>query len=279
MSGQTILSIVNHTPDRDLAAAIAASQSANAHLSVMALGVAPGMPVADIASAGTLATVWLETRQAEEEALAKRVERIEQQLAAADVAGDVVGACAELGRIASDVGARGRYADVVILGADLRADPVIGSTVVDAALFESGAPVLIVPRNATASLSPKRVILAWNSTYEAARAARAAVAVLSGVEEIRVAMVDPEASSFGSGDEPGADIAAYLARKGFAVTVDRLPSLGLSAEAVLTRHASDVAADLLVMGAYGHSRLRQRMFGGVTRSLLEDAPLPILMAR
>jgi nucleotide-binding universal stress UspA family protein len=279
MSRQTILSIVNASPDRDLAEAIIASRSAKAHLSVLALAVAPGMPVADIASAGTLATVWLETRQAEEQALAKRVEWIEQQIAAADIAGDVNGVCVELGRIAGEVGTRGRYADVVMLGADLREDTGIGSTIVDAALFESGAPILVAPRGSTPSLSPRRIVIAWNSTYESARAARAAVAVLSGVEEIRVAMVDPDASSFGSGDEPGADIAAFLARKGISVTVDRLPGLGLAAEGVLARHASDASADMIVMGAYGHSRLRERLFGGVTRSMLHEPPLPILMAR
>jgi nucleotide-binding universal stress UspA family protein len=279
MSKQTILSVVSHTPDRDIAAAIAASQAAGAHLSVLAVGIAPGMPVADIASAGTLATVWLETRQAEEQALAQRVEQIEQQLASANVSGDVTSICLEPGRIATEVGIRGRYADVVMLGADLRADSTLGATVVEAALFESGAPILVAPRGTTPSLSPRRIVLAWNSTYESARAARAAVSVLSGIGEIRVAMVDPDASSFGSGDEPGADIAAFLARKGISVTVDRLPGLGLAAEGVLARHASDVSADMLVMGAYGHSRLRQRMFGGVTRSMLHEPPLPILMAR
>jgi nucleotide-binding universal stress UspA family protein len=279
MSKQTILSVVSHTPDRDIAAAIAASLAAGAHLSVLAVGIAPGMPVADIASAGTLATVWLETRQAEEQALAQRVEQIEQQLASANVSGDVTSICLEPGRIATEVGIRGRYADVVMLGADLRADSTIGVTVVEAALFESGAPILVAPRGSMPSLSPRRIVLAWNSTYESARAARAAVSVLSGIEEIRVAMVDPDASSFGSGDEPGADIAAFLARKGISVTVDRLPGLGLAAEGVLARHASDVSADMLVMGAYGHSRLRQRMFGGVTRSMLHEPPLPILMAR
>ncbi|WP_353833965.1 universal stress protein [Mesorhizobium sp.] len=86
-------------------------------------------------------------------------------------------------------------------------------------------------------------------------------------------------TSTATGAEPGADVAAYLARHGVNVTVDRLPSLDHSVVDVLRRHALDIAADLMVMGAYGHSRLRERIFGGVTVSMLEDPSMPILMAR
>jgi len=92
-------------------------------------------------------------------------------------------------------------------------------------------------------------------------------------------MVDPVDSELGQDMEPGADIAAYLARHGVTVTVDRLPSQGRGVVATLRQHAIDNAAELLVMGAYGHSRIRERIFGGVTRSMIDQPPLPILMAR
>jgi nucleotide-binding universal stress UspA family protein len=91
-------------------------------------------------------------------------------------------------------------------------------------------------------------------------------------------MVDPSAALRASGEEPGADIAAYLARHGINVTVDTLPSAGRSVVQVLQQHAVDVASDVIVMGAYGHSRLRELVFGGVTRSMLEAARPPVLMA-
>lgn len=92
-------------------------------------------------------------------------------------------------------------------------------------------------------------------------------------------LVDPLEGDEDQGAEPGADAAAYLARHGIKVTVDRLPSQGRTVASVLRRHATDTAADLLVMGAYGHSRLRERIFGGVTSAMIEEPTLPVLMAR
>ena len=92
-------------------------------------------------------------------------------------------------------------------------------------------------------------------------------------------LVDPAEGESGHGAEPGADVATYLACHGAKVTVDRLPSQGKTIAAMLRQHAEDTAAELLVMGAYGHSRLRERIFGGVTKSMLDSATLPILMAR
>lgn len=91
--------------------------------------------------------------------------------------------------------------------------------------------------------------------------------------------MDPVEGEARFGAEPGADAATYLARCGAKVTVDRLPSEGNTVASVLRRHAVDCAAEMLVMGAYGHSRLRQRILGGVTRSMIDEPPLPILMAR
>ena len=98
-------------------------------------------------------------------------------------------------------------------------------------------------------------------------------------EEVHVTLVDPDTSSIVSGPEPGADIAAYLAHHGVKTTVDRLPSGGKAIADVLKQHAIDVSADLIVMGGYGHSRMRERIFGGVTRSMLDEPRLPVLMAR
>jgi nucleotide-binding universal stress UspA family protein len=90
-------------------------------------------------------------------------------------------------------------------------------------------------------------------------------------------MVDPRAASARNGEEPGADVAAYLARHGIEVTVDRLASGGRPVDEVLNQHALDVSADLIVMGGYSHSRLRERIFGGVTRAILEEPSVCVLM--
>ncbi|WP_454856729.1 universal stress protein [Rhizobium binxianense] len=107
---------------------------------------------------------------------------------------------------------------------------------------------------------------------------RAAMELLVGADSVHIVMVDPEASPAENGEEPGADIAAYLAKHDARAVVEVLASGGLATGEVLRRHADDIAADLIVMGAYGHSRLRQRIFGGVTRSMLEETRLPVLLA-
>jgi nucleotide-binding universal stress UspA family protein len=108
---------------------------------------------------------------------------------------------------------------------------------------------------------------------------RESLEILAGANEVRLILVDPAEGEDHHGAEPGADAAAYLARHGVKVTVDRLPSSSHAVAEVLRRHAVDTSAELMVMGAYGHSRLRERIFGGVTKSMLESQSLPILMAR
>lgn len=89
-------------------------------------------------------------------------------------------------------------------------------------------------------------------------------------------LVDPKTKN---GEEPGADVATYLARHRVKVTVDRLPSAGGPVEEVLAQHARDTSAGLIVIGAYGHSRIRERVFGGVTKSMIDAPILPVLMVR
>jgi nucleotide-binding universal stress UspA family protein len=173
-------------------------------------------------------------------------------------------------------GQRARFADITLVGPEMLADPDMRSSVVEGALFESARPVLLAPKGATPTLSPKRVLLAWDGRIEAARAVRDSLGILASAEAVHLTMVDPTVED---GIEPGADLAEYLARHGAKTTIDRLSAGGRSTGEVLRRHALDIDADLVVMGGYGHSRLRERIFGGVTRSMIERAGVPVLMAR
>jgi nucleotide-binding universal stress UspA family protein len=148
-----------------------------------------------------------------------------------------------------------------------------------AGLFASGKPLLLVPAGAAPTLKPRRIAIGWDARLEASRAVREALDMLVGADEVHLVLVDPQQGETGHGEEPGADAAVYLARHGVRVTVDRLPGEGRPVAEVLKRHARDVAADLLVMGGYGHSRLRERIFGGTTRAIVEDPSLPVFLAR
>jgi nucleotide-binding universal stress UspA family protein len=102
--------------------------------------------------------------------------------------------------------------------------------------------------------------------------------MMKNAESVNVVLVDPTASRW-NGHEPGADVATYLARHGVKVTVDRLPSAERPVNEVLNEHAIDTSADLIVIGAYGHTRLRERIFGGVTKAMIEAPVVPVLLVR
>lgn len=147
----------------------------------------------------------------------------------------------------------------------------------EALLFKTGTPFLIVPENWKPHAVGERIAVGWNASREARRAITDSLPLLTAARSVHVVVVDAE-SNRRHGEEPGADIALYLSRHGVSVTVDAVASEGLSVAAALLRTATLVNADLIVMGAYSHSRVGEFIFGGVTRDLLRDSPLPLLIA-
>ena len=193
--------------------------------------------------------------------------------------GDVAAEYAELAWADEAIGRRARYADLTVMGPEVLGTELLRSKVIEGALFSSGRPLMLVPEGARATLTPQRVMVAWDARIEASRAVREALDLLIGATAVRLVLVDPVKGQEGHGDEPGADAAVYLARHGVKVHVVCLPGGGDPVAEVLRRAARDFGADMLVMGAYGHSRLRQRIFGGVTQSMVDDPMLPLFMAR
>jgi nucleotide-binding universal stress UspA family protein len=123
------------------------------------------------------------------------------------------------------------------------------------------------------------VLLAWNSRPEAARAAKEALPMLVRADAVHIVLVDPDGSYLFNGGEPGADIATFLSRHNVKTIVEQLASAERSTEAVIQQRAREIGSDIIVMGAYGHSRLRERIFGGVTASILDECQLPVFFAR
>lgn len=272
---KTILSVVGATAiDGDLRVATDLCRQAGAHLSALAVTVAP-QPTGRYA---TLSQGWLEERERNGQQLGECVERVREKLAKSEISFDVDSLYVEVAGANFDIGERALYADLVLAGPSVFQDPDLKQQVVDGCLFQAGRPLLIAPPDSIPTLQPKTVLLAWDSRPSSAHAAQQALELMINADSVHVTMVDPSAALRASGEEPGADIAAYLARHGINVTVDTLPSAGRSVVQVLQQHAVDVAAGVIVMGAYGHSRLRELVFGGVTRSMLEEARPPVLMA-
>lgn len=147
----------------------------------------------------------------------------------------------------------------------------------DAMLLATGIPFLIVPQNWPNDQVAKNVLFAWNASREARRALTDALPLLKAAQSVSVVVVDPQDNP-SHGEEPGADIAQHLCRHGINARVEQLKSNGLAVADVIRNAAMAANHDLIVLGAYSHSRSRELFFGGVTRSLLKDILVPTLIA-
>ncbi|CCE97258.1 universal stress protein [Sinorhizobium fredii] len=275
MTYKTILLVIDaNQHENDLAAAADLCAAANAHLSVLLVKLAAPPPLGEYAA---MSVAWLDERAEDMQQLEKAVQRARETLKGLGISFEANGIYCETAWADDDVGTRARYADVTLIGASLKTDAPLRARAIDGALFYSARPVLLAADRQSVTLRPKKIVLAWNSTMEAARAAREALEIMASAEEVNVVLVDPRAASTKNGEEPGADVATYLTRHGIKVTVDRLASARRRVEEVLNQHAIDTSADLIVMGAYGHTRLRERIFGGVTKAMIEAPIVPVLM--
>ncbi|MBN8214522.1 MAG: universal stress protein [Xanthomonadales bacterium] len=173
-----------------------------------------------------------------------------------------------------------RYADLTVLPTMPRdsAENMLVHDYFYDILRHSGRPVLVVPEGNTAALPPKRAVIAWKPTREASRAVADAMPLLRMADAIDVLVIDPVVGEAAHGGEPGADIAAHLARHGLKVEVVTRPSMNFSVTYALLEYARTVGADLIVAGGYGHSRLREALLGGTTRELLQTTHLPVLFS-
>lgn len=275
MSFKTILNVVaDGGAAEDLKIAMNLSGEVNAHLSTLVVTIAP-MPIGRYQ---TLSPSWLEIRERNLQRISEHLVGIRERLASAGLSFDVDSLYAEVAGPAYDIGERALYADLLLAGPSVFASEELRSQIVSGGLFQAGRPVLFVPPGANVTLRPRVILLAWDSRPSAAHAARDALEIMKMAQSVHVTMVDPIAASRVSGDEPGADIATYLARHGINVSVETLPSSGRFVTDTLLRHALDINADMIVMGAYGHSKLLELILGGVTKSMLKQANLPILMS-
>ena len=278
MAFKTLLAVTGpDLGDGDLKLAIALCEEIEAHLAVLVVALAAPPPIGEYAA--VVSDAWLQERQADMDMLQKRTAVVAALLASSPVSSDVSSEYPEEAGADDVIGRRARYADVTLLGPELLSRGILKSKAIEGALFSSGKPLLLVPEGSAPTLKPKRIMVAWDSRIEASNAVARSLDLLSAADNVHLVLVDPLEGETGQGAEPGADLATYLARFGVKVTVDRVPSQGRTVAATLRQHAIDISADLLVMGAYGHSRLRERIFGGVTRSMIDEPPLPILMAR
>ncbi len=185
---------------------------------------------------------------------------------------------AQLADLGRHVAQRARFSDLVVLpkpygenkGAELEA-------VVESSLFEGRAPVLVLPDGFEPRTDFPTIVVGWNDSVEAMAAIRRSLPLLRAADLVRIAIIDPPAHGPDRSD-PGGLLSQMLSRHGVSCEIDVLSKSLNRVSDVLNRHITDTGAELLVMGAYGHSRFREAILGGATRNMLEHATVPVFMA-
>lgn len=277
MEFKTVLLVVGADQgDAELGRAAAIAEGLGAHLTVLVLGVAPPPPTSPYGVVSN--DIWASEINDGQGAARARAAEIAAILDGRGVPSGVQAHYVDRGTVSSLVARFARYADLTLITPEDGDVDLAQSWVVNGALFESGRPVLLLPKGPFAFPKAERVMLAWDASVEAAKAVRDAIGLMQAAREVTAVLVDPVPSFDGHGPEPGADLAAYLARHGVSLDVRLLPREGKEVAELLQRSALDLNADLIVMGGFGHSRLRQRIFGGTTTSTMRETAVPVLMA-
>jgi nucleotide-binding universal stress UspA family protein len=195
------------------------------------------------------------------------------------VAWSAVRETGSLDRLPNLLARHARHADLAIVGQpDPQRGGVDDALLAEAAFMDSGRPALVVPLATTPVLPPRQALVAWDGSREAARAVGDALPLLQAASRVVVLVVDRRDVSGHAGEQPGAEISQHLARHGLPVELRQVESRGAGAAEVILAQVQDIAADLVVMGGYGHSRLREMLLGGTTRHMLEHANIPTLLA-
>ncbi len=178
---------------------------------------------------------------------------------------------------AADLFARiARRYDLAVVG---QARPKEGATeelLIEGALFESGRPILVVPYAQTRAVTLERVLVCWDGSRPATRAIADALPFLKRAKAIDIVAVSGERGK--GGELAGTNMARHLGRHGLKVELKRVSAGNADVASAIRSHAAETGADLMVMGGYGHSRLREFILGGVTRTILTSSTVPVLMS-
>ena len=272
MSYKSILTVVTNPAmaEAQVTAAARMALGCDAHLDVLAIGVDQAqIGYAYIGAGAVLSEFSLERAEGDARAAAAAANAALAEMDPA-LRFSVETVVAEMGSLTSVVGNAASFVDLVVQCRPYTGDQNYqAEAVIEAALFEGRAPVLIIPETEIGKVRaldtlahPRRVLLAWNQSSEALAAVRRALPLLKMAER----------------SDPGGVLCQYLVRHGVKAQVSVLAKTLPKISDVLARHALEEGCDMMVMGAYGHSRLREAVLGGTTHAVLEAVKIPVLMA-
>jgi nucleotide-binding universal stress UspA family protein len=254
--------------------AISVAAAFDAHLAGIAFLYDPIMPVS---GAGYIPADVIATQERDsQEATRSALDRFTAACRRAGIAAEPLTLSTSFAGVGEQFGRIARRFDLSIVG---QAEPETSEAeeiVAESALFESGRPLILVPYIQKAPLKLDRVMVCWDGGRAAARAIADAMPLLRRAGHVDVVIVTDER---GKRDQiEGADMGAHLARHGLNVEVTRTALGDIDVADVILSRAADMSTDFIVMGGYGHSRLREFVLGGVTRSILRSMTVPVLMS-
>ena len=277
MAFKTIATFIKDSAiDQDvLATAIDCAYREDAHLSVICLGIDRIQPGAYYAGANAVA---IQQSLGEAQEAADAAETFAREtLSGHTISWDVTAFTVPVAALGHLAASRTQMADLIVLpkpyGANRSMEDV---ATLEAALFGTRVPLVIVPEGLTALPPPKTAVLAWNESAESLAAIRMAIPLLRHASSVNIAIIDPPTHGADRSD-PGGPLAEMLSRHGVKADISVLAKTMPRISDVLCRHIADRDAELLVMGAYGHSRFREAILGGATRNMLEMAEVPLFM--
>lgn len=276
MSVRDILAIVTSASGGEPALAFGTelARQANGRLSAALVAWQPNVAPVD---GFTVAPIYAELVEDAQKLLAEEKAKLAERLAKDERTAAVEPYFIEFGAAGAALGMRARHADLSVVVRPSKSDRSSARALVEAALFDSGRPVIIVPPVWKGQTIGRNVLVAWKPTREAARAVGDADDFITNAERVSVVTVDASPNR-GYGEAPGADITAHLAFRGAKAELFNLASGGRSETQTILDQATAVGADLIVMGGYGRSRISEFIFGGVTREILTSADRPVLMS-
>jgi nucleotide-binding universal stress UspA family protein len=262
---------------QDFAADYAASVAAmfGAHVTGISFLFEPVIPDGTL---GGVPVDLIELQREENSKIAQdAISRFESAVKKAGVAGETRMLDATFGGAPTLFAQIARRFDLAIVGQAQRDQGATDTLMIEGALFESGRPIIVVPYIQKRGLTLERVLACWDGGRTAARAIGDAMPFLARAKAVDIVMVAEERKE--SDDETtGAKMSEHLARHGVQANIKRMAKGDIAIEDVILSYAADSSADLMVMGGYGHSRLREFILGGVTRGILGEMTVPVLMS-
>ncbi len=281
MAFKSILTVVINADgaSAQIDAAVALARREDAHLDVLCLGIDRTQNGYYYIGAAPMAPVILQETldQARDDAKATEA-AVRKRLEAEDIRWAIDTGIAQSGAVGREVSHLARFSDLVVLPKPYGKGSLPDSeSILEAALFEGRAPVLMLPAGRFDAKYGRRVVIAWNHSDEAMKAVRCALPILITASGVSVAVIDPGAYGPERSD-PGGMLSQFLARHGVRTEVSVLARTLPHISEEINRHVEDIDADMVVMGAYSHSRFREAILGGATRDMFENAKVPIFTA-